>query len=77
MTYLRGNVFSSVLVLNKLKTAYYDEQSVFSDSLSHLSGAFLPALSAANNHLFACASRNVEPDFLRPYYYSQFILFTN
>jgi hypothetical protein len=41
---------------------------VFSDSLSHLSGAFLPALSAAGNHLFAYASRNVVPDFLTPYY---------
>jgi hypothetical protein len=52
-------------------------KAVFSDSLSHLSGAFLPALTAAGNHLFAYVSQDVVPDFLTPYYYSQFILFTN
>jgi hypothetical protein len=52
-------------------------KAVFSDSLSHISGAFLPDPSAAKNHLFAYVYRNVVPDFLTPYYYSQFILFTN
>jgi hypothetical protein len=48
-------------------------KAVFSDSLSHISGAFLPALSGAENDLFG----NASPNILSQQFYSQFILFTN